>query len=98
MPTFITTVQFTEQGAKTIRDTFERATTFEAAAKKLGVKVTGLYWTLGSFDGMIILEAPDEATAAAVLLHASSMGNVRTQTVRAFGPAEMQKILALMPR
>ncbi len=97
MATYITTVQFTEQGARAIRETYDRAAAFEAAAKKLGVKVTGLYWTLGSFDGLVILEAPDEATAAAALLHAASTGNVRTQTVRAFGPAEIQRILALLP-
>ena len=43
-------------------------------------------------------EAPDDARATAALLHLGSLGNVRTQTARAFGPAEMQKILALLPR
>ena len=97
MATFITTVQFTEQGVKAARDTCDRAAAFRAAARKLGVKVTGLYWTLGAFDGVIILEAPDEATATAALLHLGSLGNLRTQTARAFDPAEMRKILGLLP-
>ena len=64
----------------------------------MGVRVTGIYWTLGAFDGVIVWEAPDEETATAALLHLGSLGNVRTQTARAFGPAEMQKVLGLLPR
>jgi uncharacterized protein with GYD domain len=98
MATFITTLHFTEQGVKAVRDTCERAAAFEAMAKKLGVKVTGQYWTLGAFDGVIVCEAPDEATATAALLHLGALGNMRTQTARAFDAAEMQKVLGLLPR
>jgi uncharacterized protein with GYD domain len=98
MATFITTVQFTEQGIKAVRDTCDRAEALMATAERLGVKVTGLYWTLGAFDGVLILEAPNEATATAALLHLGSLGNLRTQTARAFDAAEMQKILGLLPR
>ena len=98
MATFITTVQFTEQGIKAVRDTCDRAAVFKAAAKKMGVKVTGTYWTLGAFDGLIVFEAPDEATATAAMLHLSSSDNLRTQTARAFDATEMQKILGLLPK
>ena len=98
MATFITTMHFTEQGIKAVRDTCERAAAFKATARKLGVKVTGLYWTLGAFDGVLVCEAPDEATATAALLHLGALGNVRTQTSRVFDPAEMQKILGLLPK
>ena len=60
MATFITTLHFTEQGIKAVRDSCERAAGFKATAKKMGVKVTGQYWTLGAFDGVIVCEAPDE--------------------------------------
>ena len=98
MATFITTMHFTEQGIKAVWDTCDRAAAFKAAAEKLGVKVTGEYWTLGAFDGVLILEAPNEETATAALLHLGSLGNLRTQTARAFDAAEMQKILGLLPR
>jgi uncharacterized protein with GYD domain len=98
MATFITTMHFTEQGIKAVWDTCDRAAAFKAAAEKLGVKVTGEYWTLGAFDGVIVLEAPDEARATAALLHLGSLGSLRTQTARAFDAAEMQKILGLLPR
>ena len=98
MPTFITTMQFTEQGIRAVRDTCKRAAAFKASAEKFGVKVTGLYWTLGAFDGVIVCEAPDEETATAALLHLGSLGNLRTQTARAYDAAEMQKILGLLPK
>ena len=98
MATFITTLHFTEQGIKAVRDTCSRAAAFKAAAKKMGVKVTGQFWTLGAFDGVVVFEAPDEATATAAMLHLSSLGNLRTQTARAFDAAEMQKILDLLPK
>jgi len=98
MATFITTMHFTEQGIKAVQDTCNRAAGFKATAKKMGVKVTGLYWTLGAFDGVIVCEAPDEATATAALLHLGSLGNLRTQTARAYDAAEMQKILGLLPK
>ena len=98
MATFFTTLHFTEQGIKAIQDTCDRATAFKAAAKKVGVKVSGIYWTLGAFDGVIIFDAPDEETATAAMLHLSSQGKVRTQTARAFDATEMQKILGLLPK
>src|SRR5207248_9951527 len=98
MATFITTMHFTEQGIKGVRDTCDRAAAFKATAKKMGIKVTGIYWTLGAFDGLIVLEAPDEQTATAALLQLGSLGNLRTQTVRAFDAAEMQKIIGRLPQ
>jgi uncharacterized protein with GYD domain len=98
MATFITSLHFTEQGIKAVRDTCNRAAAFKTAAKKLGIKVTGQYWTLGTFDGVIVFEAPDDATATAAMLHLSSQGNLRTQTARALDAAEMQKVLGLLPK
>ncbi len=98
MATFITTTHFTDQGIKNIRDTCKRAEEFKTTAKKMGVQVTGLYWTLGAFDTVIVFEAPDEATATAAMLHLSSLGSIHTHTARAYDAAEMQKILGLLPK
>jgi uncharacterized protein with GYD domain len=98
MATFITTMHFTEQGIKAIKETCERAAAFKATAKKMGFKVTGIYWTLGAFDGVIVCEAPDEETATAALLYLGSLGNLRTQTARAYDAGEIQKILGLLPK
>jgi uncharacterized protein with GYD domain len=98
MATFITTMHFTEQGIKTFGHTSERAAAFNATARKMGIKVTGTYWTLGAFDGVIICEAPDEETVTAAMLLLGSQGNLRTHTTRAYDAAEMQKILGLLPK
>ena len=65
-------------------------------AKKMGVKVTGTYWTMGYFDGVIIFEAPDDETAAAVTLHLSVQGFVHTTTARAFEAGEMGKVVGML--
>ena len=93
MATFITTIKFTEKGIKSIGESPKRAAAFKAAAKKLGVKVTGIYWTLGDHDGVLIFEAADDETATTLLLHLGAAGNVHTTTVRAFTAPEMDKIL-----
>jgi len=96
MATFITTIRFTEQGVKSIKDSPKRAAAFKAAAKTLGVKVTSLHWTLGPFDGVIVCDAPDEATVTAAMLQLSMLGNVKTSTARAFDAGEMEKIVGML--
>lgn len=94
MATFITNIKFTQQGIKGIDETTKRAASLKAKAKKMGVKVTGVYWTLGDHDGVLIFQAADDETATAFLLHVGAMGNVHTSTVRAFTAEEMENVLA----
>jgi uncharacterized protein with GYD domain len=94
MATFITNIKFTQQGVKDIDHTTKRSAAIKVAAKKMGVKVKEVYWTLGDHDGVLIFEAADDETATTLLLHLGAMGNVHTSTCRAFTAAEMDKILA----
>ena len=96
MATFVSTIKFTEQGIKAIGETTKRAAALKATAKKMKVKVTDLYWTLGPFDGLLVFDAPDDETATAMLLHLGALGNVQTTTARAFTATEMDKVLAKM--
>ena len=57
MATYISTIKFTQKGLEGIHESAKRANAFKAAAKKMGVKVTATYWTLGYFDGVIVFEA-----------------------------------------
>lgn len=93
MATFISTVQFSDQGRKDIKATCQRAAKFKAAAAEMGVKVTNIFWCLGPFDGALIFEAPDEETATAAMLYLGSFGNVQTQTARAYQSDEMEQLL-----
>jgi uncharacterized protein with GYD domain len=94
MATFVTTIKFTQQGIKDINHSTKRAAIFKSEAKKLGAKVKEIYWTLGEYDGLLILEAPDDETATAVMLHLAAMGNVHTSTCRAYTASEMEKIVS----
>src|SRR4051794_22164555 len=98
MATFIATVHFTEQGMRNAADSVARAAAFKTAVRKLGVKVTDQYWTLGPFDGLLVREAPAGGAVTAAMLPLSAQGNVRTQTAGAFDAAEMQKVLGLLPK
>lgn len=96
MATYISTIKFTEQGFKAIKDTTKRAAAIKVATKKMGIKLTNIYWTLGAYDGLLIFDAPDDETATGLLLQLGSEGNVHTTTVRAFNAGEMDKILEIM--
>ena len=93
MPTYVTLIRFTEQGARNFRDTPKRANAFRDAARNGGVAVRDVYWTMGPYDGLLVLEAPDEQTVTAAMLGLSSLGNVRTQTMRAFDESEIGAIV-----
>ena len=93
MVRFLTLFTFTEQGAKNIAETTGRVDAFQKAAQKAGATVKAVYWTLGNYDGAIVLEAPDEQTGLALLAKTAGLGNVRTQTMRAFDRGEMDSIL-----
>ena len=96
MATFLTTIKFTPQGIQGVAETTKRAAAVKTAAKKMGVQVKDIFWTLGDYDGLLILEAPDDETATTLLLQLGAMGNVQTTTARAFNAAEMDKMLAKM--
>jgi uncharacterized protein with GYD domain len=98
MATFITTIKFTEKGLQGISETTKRSAAFKAAAKKMGVKVSSIYWTLGPFDGVIVFDAPDDETATAAMLSLSSKGNVQTTTARAFESGAMEKIVGMLSK
>jgi uncharacterized protein with GYD domain len=93
MPTYVTLCNFTHQGGQNIKDTIKRADAFKTAAKKAGCTVKETYWTQGQYDAVTILDAPDDASATALLMSLVKLGNIRTQTLRAFTAAELAPIL-----
>ncbi len=90
MSTYISLAQFTDNGIQAARQTTQRVADWAANIKEM-------YWTLGQYDQVCIFEAPDDETAASVLLAADLLGNIRTQTLRAFTSSEMEKILDKVP-
>ena len=97
MPTYISLVQFTDKGIQAVKETTQRVTDWAAKVKSMGVSVKDMYWTLGRYDQVCVFDAPNDETAASVLLAADMLGNIRTQTMRAFTRSEMKTILDKTP-
>ena len=93
MATYIVLGHFTEQGIKSVKDSPTRYDAFTANAEKQGVKVKSGYYTVGAYDMVVTIEGTDEAIAA-MLLKLGSLGNVRTQTLRAMSIDEMKGLVA----
>jgi len=97
MPTYIALGNFTDQGMRTIKDTTKRAAANEKALKKMGVTMKALYWTMGAYDLVSIVEAPDDVSMSAVSLAIGAAGNIRGQTLRAYTREEMEAVLKKLP-
>lgn len=93
MACYVVLCNFTDQGIGAVRDTVKRADTAKENAAKLGVNMKEIYWTLGEYDIVTVLEAPDEQSVTAFGLALASLGNVKTQTLRAFTRDETLAIL-----
>ena len=96
MATYIALSNFTDQGIRNVKDTTKRADAVKDAAKKFGANMTQIYWTLGHYDLVAIIEAPDDKSATAFALAIGAAGNTRTETLRAFSKEEMNGILGKM--
>ncbi|GAA4088581.1 GYD domain-containing protein [Actinomadura miaoliensis] len=93
MPTYISLLNWTDQGIRAYEDTMKRAETFAAMLEEMGARLVDLFWTVGQYDLVGIIEAPDDETAAAALLRNGGAGNVRSTTLRAFGRDEISQIV-----
>jgi len=97
MPTYIALCSFTDQGIRNVKDTTQRADAVKDAAKKFGASMPQVFWTLGQYDLVAMIEAPDDQAATAFALAVASGGNIRMQTLRAFSRDEMNAILGKLP-
>ena len=97
MPTYVSLLKFTDQARKNIKDVFNRRKEVLAALERSGGRLIAFYLTQGAYDGVSILEFPDEDSAMAALLGAATRGNVTTETMRAFSDADMERILKKLP-
>ena len=97
MATYITLINLTEQGVKTIKDLPARLAAGRQAMEANGGKLLQYYLTLGAQDAVVVYEFPDDETAASMALAQAGLGNLRTTTMRAFTEAEIPGILSKMP-
>lgn len=93
MPTYVSLVSWTDQGIKNYRDTVARAESFREMVRQAGGQVRELLWTLGEYDIVTVIEAPDDEAAMALLLQTAAPGNIRTQTMRAMSADEITGVI-----
>jgi uncharacterized protein with GYD domain len=96
MPTYIALLKWTGQGVENVKDSPSRLDSGRKNFKKFGVKLKDTYLTMGGYDLVCIVEAPDDETYARAMLTLGSQGNVQTETLKAFNEAEYRKILAAL--
>ena len=96
MATYVVLAKFTDQGIRNAKDSPKRAEAFKQMAETFGVTVKELFWTQGQYDIVTIVEAPDEISVVALNLSVSALGNIRTESLRAFSAAEMMTIVDKM--
>jgi len=92
MPTYISLVNLTEQGVREAKNAPERLRAFDSALKEVGGYLVGFYLVMGQYDYIVITEAPDDQTAARLILGTIAQGSMRTQTMRAFPREEFEHI------
>lgn len=93
MASYVVLINWTQQGIANAADSLNRATAAASTLKKMGGRMKTTLWTIGPYDAVSLVEAPDDETVTAFALAIGSQGNVRTTTMRAFDRSEMGAIL-----
>jgi len=96
MVRYVTLIQFTDQGARNVGDSLQRASAFGKSVSDAGGKLISQTWTVGQYDGCVVFEVPDEATGSVLLVKLAKDGNVRTQTMRCYNNDEFATIVESM--
>ena len=92
MPTYITLLRWTQRGAERLKDSPKRLDAGRKAFKKIGAEIKDVYMTMGRYDLVCVIEAPDDETAARALLSLGAQGNIQSETLKAFTEDEYRKI------
>ena len=94
MPTYITLLNFTQQGLEKIKESPNRLEAARQTFQSMGAEVKDFYLVMGRYDAVVVSEAPDDETATKLAMATGSLGNVRTETLRAFTEDEYRKMIA----
>jgi uncharacterized protein with GYD domain len=94
MPTYVVLYRFTREGRKNVKETVKRAEEVRKQNEARGFKVLGHYWTQGRYDLVAVVDAPSEEAMVSGLFNIAEVGNVASETMRAFTAEEMRRILA----
>jgi uncharacterized protein with GYD domain len=93
MTTYVVLANWTDQGARNVKDSPRRLDATKAALKELGGEIKSFFLTMGEYDIVMIYEAPDDAIAARFTMQMGMLGNIRTRTLKAFPEAAYREII-----
>ncbi len=93
LASYIMLWNWTDQGIRNAKDSPQRYESFKKDLEKAGGKLVAGYYTMGEYDGVIILEAPNNEVVMKIILSTASLGNIRTKTLKALPYAEAAKIM-----
>jgi uncharacterized protein with GYD domain len=94
MPVYINLVRWTDQGIRNIKEAPQRIDAFKKAVQAAGGKLTGFYVTMGKYDIVTIVDAPNDEAMANIVLATESKGSIRTQTLKASTEEQFRAIVA----
>jgi uncharacterized protein with GYD domain len=97
MATYVWLLNWTDQGIRNLKETTKRAKSFKEMAEKQKVKIREILWTMGRYDLVLVIDAPDDETISRLSLSLGMSGNVKTETLKSFSAQEMDQILKGLP-
>jgi len=97
MNTYVIMIHYTEQGARNIKQAPTRLDAAKKLFESMGANIREWLLTFGQYDALMIAEAPDDETIAKLTLTLCSLGNVGTETVRAFTEVEYRRLIEGLP-
>jgi uncharacterized protein with GYD domain len=96
MPTYVSLAHYTDQGIRSIKESASRLDAAKKAFQAAGGELKQFFLLMGRYDLLIVSEGPDDETASRIALSLGSLGNVRTETFRAFTEAEFRKMVGAL--
>ena len=93
MPTYVALAKWTDQGRQKVASIADRIDEVRQQGEQMGVKTVGHYVTMGRFDQVVVMEAPDDETMARMLLVVAGRGNAETETLRAWPIEEVRGLI-----
>ncbi len=97
MPTYVSLINYTDQGVRNIKDSPKRLDAAKKLIKDMGGELKAVYLTMGAYDLVTVAEAPNDETVAKFVLTLAAAGNVRTVTMKAFPETEYRKLVSTLP-
>ena len=97
MAKYISLIKYTQKGIEKVKESPRRLDDFKKLCESVGAKVEGFYLTMGRYDIVVIVDAPNAEAMAKIVLSTASEGAISTETLQAFSEEEYRKIIGALP-